>query len=307
MAYKGSCNESLGATGVGKICIGWSNVARFWRAIPGFYFESEADAQDLEKIQEAIQNEYLYPFPLLDSVEVEDEDTQKEELPLGSQYIRAGKKTWKMKSFSNPYKDKQLRTHNLASGGWYQLDALGGFRGVGDESDANNPLYPNPYQMFVVEKAEENNGNDSAFKSVFSIGLNDSQVLSYLNDAAIVEGSDISWSALDIEGLTPVCLEVQSASATSIVVAVTVAGTTIPVTGLSTDPSGDFNVKTAAGVEIVPTLISEDGVTGVYTLTVTGLVTTDTIALNKPSAMTTTLVDDGVGYKGDSDVSMTVV
>jgi len=306
MAYKGSCSNTLSATNIKKICITWSNMSRFWKTIPGFYFESEADAQDKDKVLEAIQNEQLFPFPLIDAVEVEDEDTAIDEQPLGEEYIRIGKKKWKIKSFSNPYKDAQLRPHSNTEGGWYQLDALGGFRGIEDPNDANNPLYPIPYRLFTIEKPEENVGADSAFKTNIAIGLNDTQVNRYLDDVAIVEGADIAWNALDIEGLTPVELEVQSASATTIVVAATVAGTDIPVTGLSDTPSGDFNVETAAGVEIVPSLISEDGTTGIYTLTVTGLVTGDVIALNKPSEMTTTLIIDGVGYKGDTDVVMTV-
>lgn len=307
MAYNGSCASKSAATNVKKICISWSNFARFWRTVPGFKFATEADAYDKDKVLLAIQNEQLFPYPAFDVVEVEDEETQYDEQPLGSEYIRIGKKKWKVKWFSNPYQDKQLRKVNNPEGGWFHIDALGGYRGIEDPNDTANPLYPIPFNQFTVEKPEENNGTDSAFKTVISVGLNDTQVNQYLDDAAIVEGADIAWSALDIEGLTPVQLTVNSSNATTIVVAVTVEGTDVPVTGLSTTPSGDFIVRTAAGVEIVPSLISEDGTTGVYTLTVAGLVTGDTIALQKPSAMTTNLVDDGVGYKGDDVlVKMTV-
>lgn len=303
MAYNGSCNENTGATNVSQICISWSNLARFWRAVPGFYFASEADAQDEAKIYEAIQQEKLFPFPELCSVEVEDEDTAFDEQPLGTEYIRIGKKKWKLKAFSNPYKDAQLRKHSGLKGGIYHLDSLGGFRGVKNSEDA---LYPIPYTSFVVEKPEENVGADSTFKTVMSINLSDTQVNSYLDDAAIVEHTDISWNALSIEGLEPVELTVQSASATEIVVKVTIAGTTIPVGGLSTTPSDDFIVRTVAGVEIVPSLITVDATTGVYTLTVAGLVTNDTIALKAPADMATTLATDGIGYKGDKLVKMTV-
>lgn len=306
MAYLGNCSENIGATNVNKVCVQWSNISRFWRAAPGFYFASKADAEDIDKVYEAIQNELLWPMPILDSVEVEDEDTQRDEQPLGTAFVRTGKKKWKTKFFSNPHKDKFIRTHDQSAGGWFQVDALGGFRGVDNPNGDDGSLYPCPYQLFTVEKPEENNGSDSAFKSVISIDMNDSQVQTYLKSASIVEGSDISWSALDVDGLTPVTLTVQSASATTIVVSVTVGGTTIPITGLSTVVSEDFIVKTAAGVEIVPSLINESS-PGVYTLTVVGLVTNDTIALTSPSVMTTNLQTTGVGYKGDNPLAMTVV
>ena len=304
--YKGSCSTNLGATGVGKVCVNWSNLSRFWRAVPGFYFESEADAQDKDKVLQAIQDEKLFPFPLMDAFEVNDEDTVMDEQAMGTAFIRIGKKTWKIKSFSNPYTDQILRSHSNAPGGWFHIDALGGYRGVRDLNDANKPLYPIPYQMFVVEKPEENNGSDSSFKSVFSVGLNDAHVNTYLDKAAIVEGADITWDALSIDGLTPVELEVVSATATSIVVNATIAGTSIPVTSLDLTPSADFVVKTAAGVEIVPTLISEAGDTGVYTFTVVGLVTGDTVSLLKPSLMASTLLTGSLGYKGDKLVPVTV-
>jgi hypothetical protein len=298
MAYNGSCSENQKGTNVKQVCVEWGNIARIWRAVPGFKFDSEADAQNLTKVQEAIQNEQLYPFPLLSGFEVNDEDTIYDEQALGKAYVRAGKKDWKLQMFSNPYKDAQLRTHSLAAGGFYQVDSLGGFRGIQNEA---GELYPIPYQIFAVEKAIENNGSDASFKFVISIGLSDSQVNAYADDVAIVEGSDIAWNAITVEGLENVELTVASASATTIVVGATVEGTSVPVTGLDSTPSADFIVKTAAGVEIVPTLISEDGTTGVYTLTVTGLVTGDTIALTSPAVMITE------GYKGDNPVSMTVV
>jgi hypothetical protein len=284
-------------TNVKQVCVQWGNMSRFWRAVPGFFFASEADAQDPAKIQEAIQNEFLFPHPELSGFDVEDEETVYDSQPLAEQFVRSGKKKWKLRMFSNPYKDAQLRTHSQLPGGFYQVDSNGGFRGIKDE---NGALYPIAYQLYTVEKAIENNGNDAAFQTVVSIGLSDSQANVYADSVAIVEGNNLSFDARAIEGLENVELDVLSASATTIVVAATVEGTEIAVSGLDSTPSADWLVETAAGVEIVPTLISEDGVTGVYTLTVTGLVTDDTISLQSPAAMTTE------GYKGDYKVKMTV-
>lgn len=300
MAFEGNCNENLGVTGTSKVCVSWSSIFGFWRAKPGFEFATEADAQDLDKVYQAIQDELLYPFPPIFAQEVEDEDTVNEEGSLGIVPIRKGKKSWKFMIATNPYQDAIFQTHDNAAGGIFYISTIGGIRGVTD----GVKLKPIEYQLFQVQKPTENNGTDAGNKTNIKVVVAD--IDAYINDVAIVEASDLTWDAKAVEGLYPVELTVQSSSATSIVLAATIAGTTIPVEGLDVTPSADFIIKDASGVEIVPTLISEEVGTGKYTFTATGLVTGDTVNLVDPSTMATSLITAGVGYKSNGARELTV-
>ena len=147
MAFEGNCSQNLNGTGVGKICVTWSSIAGFWRAAPGFEFASESDAQDLTKIQEAIQNENLYPFPNIFSFEVEDEDTVNEEGSLGIIPIRKGKKAWNFMIATNPYQDACLFSQDNAAGGIYYISTLGDIRGITD----GTAFKPIPYQLWFIK------------------------------------------------------------------------------------------------------------------------------------------------------------
>lgn len=293
MAFEGNCNQNLQPTGVQNVCVEWSSIAGFWRAKPGFEFATEADAQDYANWETAIQNEDVYPFPLIFSQEVEDEDVVNEEGSLGIVPIRKGKKSWKFMIATNPYQDACLQSQDNAPGGIFYISTQGAVRGVTN----GVKLLPIPYQLFQVQKPVENNGTDAGNKTQIKVVVSD--VDAYIKDVAIIEPNDIDWDPKAVTGLQSVTLSPVSASATTIVVDAFITKTSVKVQGLDNAPSGDFLVQTAAGVEIVPSLITE--VDGRYTLTVTGLVTGDTITLVDPSSMVTK------GYKSYGAVSLTVV
>jgi hypothetical protein len=280
------------------VCIDWGNIVRFDRAVDGFSIANEAGALLGATWQTAIQAEQVYPFPIIINEEVNDEDTVNEDLPLGITKIREGKKDWTFSIQSNPYMDKLLQSHDGLKTGVYFVDNNGNKRGISKDGVTFDPI---PVQLFQVQKPMENNGTDTSFKTMIKVVIAD--VRSYIDKAVIILADNMDFDAKEQKGLQPVALTVVGdPSATSLTVKATIAGTQTPVLGLDITASADFVIKTALGVEVVPSLITEDpSNNGEYTFTAVGLVTGDTVDLQAPTVMATE------GYKSDGAQTLTVV
>ncbi len=298
MAYEGKCGTNAQVTGTQNVCVEWGNIIRFDRAVDGFSIENEAAALQGSIWQTGIQAEQVYPFPIIINEEVSDEDTVNEDLPLGMTKIREGKKDWTFSIQSNPYMDKLLQSHDGLKTGLYFIDNNGNKRGISKDGVTFDPI---PVQLFQVQKPTENNGTDTSFKTMIKIVVAD--VRSYIDKAVIILADDMDFDAKDQKGLQPVNIKViGDPSATTLTIRATIGATLTPVLGLSTVVSEDFIIKTAAGVEIVPSLITEDPLNnGQYTFTAVGMVTGDTVDLQGATVMATE------GFKSTGAQALTVV
>jgi len=298
MAFEGRCGTSAQVTGTQNVCVDWGNIVRFDRAIDGFSIANEAAALLGATWQTAIQAEQIYPFPIIINEEVNDEDTVNEDLPLGMTKIREGKKDWTFSIQSNPYMDKLLASHDGLKTGLYFTDNNGNKRGITQDGITYDPI---PVQLFQIQKPVENNGTDTSFKTQIKVVVSD--IKSYRDKAVIILADNMDFDAKDQKGLQPVDINViGTPSATTLTISATIGATLTPVLGLSTVVSEDFIIKTAAGVEVVPSLITEDPLNnGQYTFTAVGMVTGDTVDLNGATVMTTE------GYKSTGAQELTVV
>ncbi|MFZ7121781.1 MAG: hypothetical protein ACOWWH_12645 [Eubacteriaceae bacterium] len=292
--YLGNCKNNALVTGTQRICVSWGNTVGIFRTDPDFSFADEATALAYANWETAIQDELIYPFPEIAQEDVNDADAVNQEFANGLTEVTPGKINRTYTIISNPYIDKQLRSHNGLKSAIYKIDNNGNVRGiVGD----NGEFLPIPVQLFQVQKPTENNGADAGFTTKVLIVISD--VETYINKAAIIESGNMDFNAKIVKGLEPVQLSiVGTPTATTLTVKAVISGTTNPVTGLSEVIGDDWTIQSDAGVENAPNTITDNG-DGTYDFDFTALVTGSTVNLIDPSDMATP------GYKSNGAKTIT--
>lgn len=282
MGYEGNCKANAQVTGTQRVCIEWGNVEAIWRTDASFAgIDTEANALLGATWNTQIQAQEVYPIRVVNQMNVNDAETSNEELANGKKEVNRGDIDRDYLFFSNPYVQKQLLSHNGLPSAIYEVDENGGIRGI--EGDSGEFL-PIPVQLFQVQKAMPNNGQDSAFKTTIKVVISD--VATYEERVAIIEAENLDFNAKTLSGLEPVQLSViGTPSATELVVRAAISGTSTPILGFSETIGEDWTVKNA-GVEIAPNSITDNG-DGTYTFDFTALVSGSTVNLLDPSVMTT--------------------
>ncbi len=265
-----------------------SATRRLWITLPDFQFDTEADAKDETKLDDAVNAGNIFILPKVVLVEDGSEETQIEEAQLGDRFLtREGKRIVTYSCAVPLCVHKKLRDLNgTADLRLIRVDKnkniLGntpdgvifkgveiGFIHVGKITESDGTVVRKSPIMIVEEYPEELDDNGAAFK--------------------------VTYNPLKKEGLKGVNLTMVSQSATELVfTAKSGCGGTV----LTSFVEADFLVLKADG-SAQDTITSILFANGVYTVVGVGMVT-GTLNLDTPANMTTK------GFKSDGAASYTI-
>ena len=229
-----------------------------------------------------IQSKDILVMPAAISVEQMNEGAIYEQTPLGSMWVRDGRKEMKLNINSNMSLHSLIRTLN--NGGYnnaYLLYTSGVIAGTKTTGDVK--FYPYAIELSHVEYHTDNDGAVGGKTPVF---ISFADPTEFEDRPMYVKPT--AFNALRLEALKNAEITIVSASATSIVFDVNIPhikyGFQNPIEGLVV---ADFVLLKAAGSAQTLSGIVEDAlVDGRYTASGTGLAT-GSLNLKEPSAMTT--------------------
>lgn len=231
------------------------------------------NAAILEALQDGILAKTVYLWPQMFSSESQSEETVYQSTPLGKRKVRDGFYEWLVNFSDSLCSHKAMYTHRATNGRVIFWDTANQLLGTFNEAEDFLGL---SMQMLNTEKMMPNTGSEVAMSPV-RIVLADN--LEFDRDGALLAMSQLNT----LNPLTEVDIDVVSASATSIVIDVSVLCDGVPLTGLVV---GDFVLLTAAGAtQTISSSTPHATIAGRYTLAGTGLVT-GTISLDTPASLT---------------------
>lgn len=237
--------------------------------VPGFSFDSFADAKDIEKWKTAIAAKKIIPlYSVEELASANTEDTVFE--GRTQQYVTAlGKKISTFSSFLGLCSHGALKAYNKKDMGLFEFTEDGAIKGV---VTADGKVKGQDVVLNVGKRLDAT--ADRPPSTPVTVNYKDHN--QFEDNGAILRPEE--WGASDIQGIFDVSLKQVSASATVIKFTASTgcAGGDDLVTSLVT---ANVVVKDLAGAVVTASFVTADA-DGVYTLTGTGFATGYTVSLN---------------------------
>ena len=262
----------------------------------GVSFATGAEAMLKASWDTLNQNKDIIVLPVAISTEPMNEGAIYEQTPLGSMWVRDGRKEMKFNINSNLALHSNIRTLN--NGGYnnacliYTSGVVAGTKNAGDVK-----FYPYSLELLHVEYHTDNDGAVGGKTPVF---ISFADPTEFEDRPMYVKPT--AFNALRLEPLKNAEITIVSASATSIVFDVNIPhikyGFHNPIEGLVV---ADFILlKTDGSAQTLSGVVEDALVDGRYTASGTGLAT-GSLNLKEPSAMTTK------GFASIGAVAVTIV
>ena len=293
MAYNVlSCVENLGNTGLANCKDDLGYDAMLLWTTDSFEFASEADAQDQDKYEEAINAGTMFPMPQFDEIEPALEDDVKQELATGIKlFVREGKYGGIGRFEGALCTLSNLRTFNRVKGRAFIVTSEGNIFGTSPDGVKFRGF---KLSEFNVGKLGSTDGSTKRMIPIAYQFKNPTEMGDY---PAV---PTLTWDGLDLAGVIDVNLTGSgTAVAGLVIVSVARKCDSEVVTGLV---EADFTLLNAAASEQLPADTFADNADGTYSFTFSTPLAADSYTLNlkTPAAQTTG------GYESTAAISFTI-